>query len=273
MTEWNGHSELAELAHLPAAHPARAELETRISLMDPVGQERWRKILRETDLLYLQLPDVEVPAGLEARLMGLPAMRQNGRARLERFLVRPLATRWVALAACVLIAAGLATYIYWPRSLPAPPAVGMLDPAVAEKIAVLAVTHCQGQASLQISSSDAGKLQAALASQKLPVTVAVSPPRANFVLVGGGSCEFGTTRAAYTTWQAAGLTFTLFQFDGRALCVPSEFLVTTAAPAALGARALHYHVVIWPGRGPEGDWAMVLENDAALGAFMTRNCR
>jgi hypothetical protein len=269
MTQWDGQSELAELAHLPPSHPARAELESRISLMDSVAQERWRNILRETDAMYRELAQAPVPVELEERLLRIPSTRAAGRGRLERFLAQSLG--WKHLAACALIAVGILAFIYWPRSVPAPP-LQTLDPALAEKIAALAVQHSQGQASLEISSNDAGKVRTALASQNLPISVTVSAPRANLVLSGGGTCEFGPTRAACTRWQANGLNYTLFQFSGKALCVPSAFLAT-AVPTALGPGAVHYHVVIWPGNGEEGDWAMVLENDAALNAFMTRNCR
>jgi hypothetical protein len=270
MTGWNGESELAELAHLPVGHPARTELVTRIGRMDPIGQERWRRMLRETDLLYQQLGEVEIPIELEERLLQIPATRPRRQGGLERMLTRPMA--WTALAACLLIAVGILAYLEWPRTV-APPPLATLDPVLAEKIAALAVQHCQGQASLEISSSDAGKVRAVLASEHLPVSVTVSPPRETLMLRGGGTCEFGPARAAYTSWQAAGLNFTLFQFNGASLCVPEKFLTTTAIPAALGAKGIHYHVVIWPGHGQEGDWAMVLENDAALSAFMARNCR
>jgi hypothetical protein len=148
----------------------------------------------------------------------------------------------------------------------------LLDSALADKIARLAIQHRQAQASLDITSDDAGKVQAALAAHKVAITVTIAAPRANFVLRGGGTCDFGPTRAIFTDWQANGTICTLFQFDGKALGVPPLFLTTVATPKGSSPGSTQYHVVIWPGRDGEGIWALVLENDGALAGFMHGGC-
>jgi hypothetical protein len=269
MTYWDAQTEqLPELANLPSGHPGRTELEAQINLMDAPKRENWRNILRETDALYLDLAQVQVPAELEDRLLLIPSQRAAKRGRLERFLAEPMGWKHLA-AACALIAIGILAYTYWPQSTPT--ALDPLDPMTADKIATLAIQRCEAQAALDISTDDAGKVQAALASHNLPISVEVTAPQANLVLRGGGACNFGLTYAVYTRWQASNLTYTLFQFNGIDLRVPPSFRVTVASPTALSHGALRYHVVIWPGPGQQGDWALVLENDQALAGFM-RSC-
>jgi hypothetical protein len=113
---------------------------------------------------------------------------------------------------------------------------------------------------------------AALASHHLPITAAVRAPRPNFVLLGGGACDFGSGHALYTSWHVNNQNFTLFQFNGKDLCVPAGFLKTTTTPTLLGKSMPHDRVVIWRGDGQEGDWALVLQGDAAQDAYM-QSCR
>jgi hypothetical protein len=265
MNQWDAQSaHLAELATLPSSNPARAELEGQISLMDSSRQDRWRNILRETDALYFELAQVQIPAGLEEQLLLVPGERSAKRQKFERFLGEPIG--WKQLAACALIALGILAFVFWPKSVP--PELRLLDPALADKIAGLVIQHRQAQASMEISSDNAGKVQAALAARKPPVTVAVAAPRANFVLRGGGTCDFGSTRAVYTSWQANGFSCTLFQFDAKDLGVPPLFQTTVATPKSPPPGSAQYHVVIWPGRDGEGTWALLLESDGALAGFM-----
>ena len=265
MNNGNGESaHLSELANLPQSNPARAELEGQISLMSSTRQDRWRNILRETDALYFELAQVQIPAELQERLLMVPDRRAAKRDAFERFLAEPLG--WKHLAACALIAIGIFAYVFWPRGVPRQ--LQLLDPGLANKIATLAIQHRQAQASLEISSDNAGKVQAALAVHKLPITVAIEAPRAYFVLRGGGACDFGPTRAVYTSWQANSTTYTLFQFNGKDLGVPPLFLTTVATPNASSPGKVQYHVVIWPAGPGEGTWALLLENDAAMAGFM-----
>jgi hypothetical protein len=270
MTQWNGHSDLAELAQLPPTHPDRAKLEAQLALMEPAVQQRWRGILWETDALHLELARVHIPIDLEERLLLIPASRAARPGRWQRILAGT--TNWKSLAAGLLIAVGVLAYIFWPTSAPPPSPLQALDAPLADKIATLAIQHCQGQASLEISSSDAGKVLAVLASHHLPITAAVRAPRPNFVLVGGGACDFGGGHALYTSWHVNNQNYTLFQFNGKDLCVPSAFLKTMTTPTLLGKSMPHDRVVIWPGDGQTGDWVLVLQGDAAQDAYM-QSCR
>lgn len=251
---------LQELAHLPPADPRRAELHAQIQLMPPEDRDYWLQILQETDLLYAQATRPTVPPGLQEKLLALPDQppapwwKEAGNVQLG----------WKSLAACALIGIGIITYLFWP---PPPPGPRELSQSVAWPISRLAVSRQEAQPPLEVAGGDAGQVQTALSARGFSFPVMVLQPRVPLTLLGGGVCDFGPAPAVFTRWAGNGLTYTLYQFDGRKLGVPDRFLRTTEVPTQLWHDDLRYRVVIWPGRGAPCAWALVMQNDAAIDAF------
>src|ERR1700760_4500503 len=92
---------LQELASLRESDPRRKELEREISSMTEEERTQWMNVVKETDLLYEGLPQIEVPASLEAKLLELPRL-QTSSAPIGRIgFLHPRRLR--LYAACLLI--------------------------------------------------------------------------------------------------------------------------------------------------------------------------
>jgi hypothetical protein len=278
MTDWYPDEELRELANLPRGAAARQEMEARLAAIEPVEREYWLGYLHLTDRLYADLARVEIPAGFEERLLRVAdeapaATRWPAAQRRETMRSRPPAGRWLNwrwAAAFVLIALAGRNVWVWYSSLPAEP-----KPLAAEVAAVItdqAVDSLESHRELDVSGGDAGAVRDALAARGLPFAPMILHPRQHADLLGGGVVDFHGTPAAYTRWQADGMTYTVYQFDGTKLGVPAVFAVADRTPKEKWHDAEHYRVVIWPGKeipGKAGSctWAEVSESDGAQDLF------
>jgi hypothetical protein len=259
MTEWYPDEQLRELATLPRAAAARRSMESRLQAVEAVERQYWVEYLSLTDRLYAELAKVAVPAGLEQQLLRIceseasPVLQQATKK-----------TDWRWIAALVVIGMAVAARVYVllapppPRPVQLPPPA--LDPQVAELISNEAV---EAQPSFEVSISDSDKLKAALAARGLPFDVMVLHPSGPAQLESGGVCDFHGTPAVFTRWQGKGANYTVYQFDGTPLGVPTRFQTTTQTPTALWHGDAHYHVVIWPSHVGKCTWASVVDKDGA----------
>ena len=250
---------LNQLASLPPGHPDRRELEREITLMKEEDRTAWLNQMKETDLLYEGLPQIEVPPDLEARLLKLPGMKTAPVGRIYSRRLR-------LYAASLLILLPIAGYVYWtmPRTDMVPD-YHFLAPPLASDVASLAVQIHEAPPPLAIASSDSEKVQTTLdaeaKSYAMPFPSMLPKPKTPLQLQGGGVCAFGPTHAIFTRWTAGSTTYTLYQFDGKPLAISAGFSKTIVSTAG------HYRVSIWPGYGNPCTWALVLENKSAVEAF------
>ncbi len=205
-----------------------------------------------------------VPDHLQQRLLSIPNL--HVRPTWRSHLNQPVGWKHVAAVAVIAVAA-VASYLLWPNSVRP---LKLLNPAVAGRIASLAVANHKSP-TLLITSGDRQTVAHTLQSSRLPFTVTIPNPNGNATLLGGGLTNFDSAPAVFTRWQASGLTYTLYQFDGSPLQMPTSFLPTNTAPAPPSGTSPHYHALIWPGAEGQGDWALVLETDSAPNIFQGCN--
>jgi len=263
MTDWYPDEELRELASLRNGAPERQALVLRLASAAEAERDYWTDFLRLTDRLYAASARVEPPAGLEERLLLIADEQPMAAPRWKQVLRNSL--NWKSVAACLLIVLAARNLAVWWSSLP--PEKPLLASNVAAVISKDAVKFTDSNRALDVTGGDAGQVQTALASRGLPFPVMVLHPKVKLDLFGGGTCDLDGTPAAYTRWQSNGQNYTVFQFDGSKMGVPSDFRATSQTPSALWHDSRHYHVVIWPGKVGGCTWVVVMESDGAQDVF------
>jgi hypothetical protein len=254
---------LNELVNSPPGDPARKELEELLSKMDPAEQEIWLGMVKESDRLHAELISVDVPAGLDGRLLRI-ADAPAKKARWWRpGVLGPIGWKQ---AAALLMVIGVLTYLWWPSGEPVNVRPKPLDSELALKISNWALQN-QMQASLDVRSADPETVKAALKAKNLPFPVSMLEPVGKLELTGGGVCRFGTAPAAYTQWKSGDEVYTLYQFDGSELGVPDDFQETEQSPDQNPQANANVRVKIWPGGGGLCTWALVTDTDSASNLF------
>jgi hypothetical protein len=252
--------QLHELISLPPGDPRRAELDSRLAPMTGEERARWLQVMKETDIYYEGLPQIEVPADLQAKLLEIPR-KQEAPAIAGR--IRPRRLR--LYAACLLILLPIAGFAVWnmPHSDTTPASLALADDKATE-VANLAVGSHEGKLPLMITSNDRAAVETALQgemkSNDMAFPAVVPEPKTALTLDGGGVCKFGKTYAAFTRWSSGSTTYTLYQFDGKPLDIKPGFTKTIVS-------AKGYKVSIWPGYGNPCTWALVSSDKAGLEAF------
>ncbi len=268
---------LLELASLPPGDPGRKDLDRELELIPEAERARWRHVMNETDLLYTNLPQVDVPPDLEAKLLQIPSAPQTA-AQSGSLAPAPLAKiaprRWGLYAASLLILVPIAGFAIWnmphagtvPGPVVAIPAV-VFDASKANEVASLAEQLQLSPPPLSITSSDPVVVQQALDGSfkthvsRFPAMVLQPKLPASATLLGGGVVPFGNTYAAFTRWTSGSNTITVYQIDGQPLKIPDSFdkaLVTTQNG---------HFVSIWPGYGYPCTWACVADSKSNAELF------
>ncbi|HUO06870.1 MAG TPA: hypothetical protein VM008_00930 [Phycisphaerae bacterium] len=217
-------------------------------------------MMKETDIFYDSLPQVEIPADLQAKLLEIP-QKQEAPAIAGRIGPRRLRL----YAACLLILLPIAGYALWnmPRSDTQPVSLALAADKAAE-VANLAVESHEAKLPLAVTSNDRAAVEAALQGEMkpndMPFPAIVPAPKTALTLEGGGVCRFGSMRAVFTRWSAGSKTYTLYQFDGKPLDIKPGFNKTIVS-------AKGYKVSIWPGYENPCTWALVSSDRAGLEAF------
>lgn len=247
MSEQNGHPlDPIEIASLHSQDALRQQF---IEQIPESERAHWEAEFALTDRLRQGLADVEIPNDLHDRLMKIPE-------RPVKWSERRIDNR--VAAAIFLIVAGLAIYFFFGRQ-PAVP--GPLAASIGNSIATLAAQHNDAQ--VTVTSEDANVVGKALQASGMDVPVLMLKPTAGTSLVGGGTCDFGGTKAAFTRWKSAAASYTLFEFNGKKLGAPELFVAAMVTPHD----QMQMRVFIFPGTGGKCCWALVLENNSASNVF------
>ena len=89
---------MEEVCALPAEDALRKEVEAAVRRSGPAAEATWADLLSEDRALRHHLQDVQVPVGLEARLLSLPSRAATTASKTRR---RVLVS--IAMAACALL--------------------------------------------------------------------------------------------------------------------------------------------------------------------------
>lgn len=259
MSSENGHSlERLEVASLPPEDPQRQELQARLTSLTAEDRAAWERELVLTDRLRIALADVNPPADMPQRLLSVmeDARKITPPAAAAKSDLLKLKVDWRVAAAVLLIVGLIGAYIV--VSQPTKPT--LLKPDLAHTLATYAVKN-HAAAPLEIASADPAAVQNALQAHTVDFPVMLLQPDEGVTLEGGGICDFGPAKAAYTQWQGAGATYTLFEFNGKKFGIPAKFIPTTNQPAELWHDQLHYQVFFFAGSGGKCCWALVMESE------------
>ncbi|MCC7140033.1 MAG: hypothetical protein IT460_16555 [Planctomycetes bacterium] len=241
---------MGEAASLPPDHPQRVEMQAEVSRLGAWAEAEWLALLEEGERWRLELVRVEVPEGLEDRLLSIPA-----EVRVPTFS-RLLGLRrgiWAAVAAALLVAVGAWLALGQGGS---EPSTRPLD-----TLAMLAMNDHLDTHSLDVTSGDPKEVEAGL-YERIPFEIRWPDFRGAIRLEGGRRCTLGSHPVCFTTWRKDGVRFTLLQIRRRDFGLPEHLAPTTVTPKGAAAGKKPLDVLIWT----EGDvgWALVADDPSAL---------
>src|SRR5262245_27821721 len=246
---------MGEAASLPPEHPQRIEMQGEVSRLGAWAESEWLSLLEEGERWRLELGRVDVPEGLEDRLLRIPA-ESRGPA-LSLLGVRP--RTWLAVAAALLV--GIGVWLALGRGGPEP------TPRPLDTLAMLAVNDHFHTHSLDVTSSDPKEVESGLRA-KIPFEIRWPEFDSPIRLEGGRRCTLGTHPVCFSTWRQGGVRFTLLQVRRRDFDLPEGLRPTTITPKEAAAGRKPMDVLIWT-EGADG-WALVADDPAALAAVRPR---
>ena len=217
-----------DAALLPEDDPRRRQVLRRLEDADSRIQLAWADRLREVERLRLALRHVDVPGGLEQRLMGIPATVRRG-WRL---------TRWrgaAVLAAAVITTAAIVTLLRTSST-------GTIADA-ASRLAALAINDHAGRPILTVMTEDPREVEAQLAAAAFAVRIPALDER--YTLLGGRVCSFGTRPIVYTRWRKDDHDHSLYQVRLTDFGLPGDLLPTTVTTPPTPGNPIGHRVVIW----------------------------
>ncbi len=223
---------MEEAVILPPEDPQRQAVETAIAGEEAWAKEEWLDLLREDELLRLELRRVSSPAGLEQRLLSIPEeVRRPG-------LFVP---RWFGVAAAILVfamGAGLLRHFH--------KAAGFSEQI--NNIALFAASDHVNNHLLAMKMGDKTAIVTHL-SKQVPFKVKIPNLPSGFQLIGGRKCSLGTRTVVYTRWKWRQIGYSLFQLCPKDFDLPDAFprqIVSTKGPAMAGEPC---EILIWAENG------------------------
>jgi len=247
--------EWLECAMLPAEDPQRIAFARQVAAAnDAALRDAWERETALTDALLTTLPKVQVPTGLEEKLVRIadaPATPARSGFR-----------GWKIAAALFLMAGLIAVASIWMRGDATPPT---LAPALSRSLASMAVMNAN--TTPDIASPDAAVVKAKLESYGFDFPVLILQPLEGTNLLGGGKADFAGTKAVYTKWESSGFHYTLYEFNGKNVGAPPLFSTVREDPQDLWRGNEHYAVVLFPGSGGKCCWALVMDKQEAPNVF------
>ncbi len=238
---------LEEIAALPPGPQREAACALRRTTMTEQERQTFDVVLHENDALrHDTIAEVALPVGVLDRLREIPdAAPRLGLFR--RLMKEPLG--WKQVAALLVVSVGL----WWVYGIATAPFVPRpLDAATAQSITRLAMAHQQSGPTLEYRNSDRDKVLEAINLHKMPFAVMIPDPGHGYELVGEGTCKLGDVAAVFTQWKGDGTELTLYQFDGRPLGAPLQFI------PAEGPTDTQHSVTIWSGVPGPCTWVVVI---------------
>ncbi|MFH1069013.1 MAG: hypothetical protein V1794_05260 [Candidatus Glassbacteria bacterium] len=252
---------MLEASFLEPGDPRREEVEQAIAREGGWAGEEWVKLLEENRRLSREVARVELPAGLEERLLAIGA-RAGRAAAIEKMLGSRAFLR-VAAVAVLTVAIGWAANLYLRRAGPV---------HEIETIAVLALSNHVTNPDVTVITLDPQYLEEHLRAA-VPFEI-VMPAVNNLSLIGGRSESLGTHPVVYTRWASGDGRCSLYQFRSSDFNLPEQ----TGKEVIPGSRVncpvaldKNCDVVIWTesGRG----YALVADSRNALNCVSNRGAR
>jgi len=253
---------MAEAVALPTDDPARREVLARVREAGDWAQAEWVELVELDERLRMQLSRVEVPEGLERRLLAIPGETAEGAGRSAgegwRWGVFRRRSVVAAMAAAVLLGALLAVLFLSVRSADSRPAL--------MQIAELAVADHRSGSALTIQSTDPDTVYTALADAS-PLAVQRADLGPRYRLEGGRACKFDDLPVVLTRWDRDGRPHSLYQFHPEHFGMPDritrqDLWLTNEGDRGATHTAAAHRVIVWVQDG-EG-FALVCEEEDPL---------
>lgn len=247
---------MGEAASLPPDDPKRQEMQAEVSRLGPWAEAEWLALLEEGERWRLELSRVDVPEGLEERLLRIPS---EAHAHPFAGIVRSGRMAWIGLAAAVLLAVG--AWSLFGKDGPEP------RPLPLDSLALLAMNDHLDSHTLDVASADPKAVESGL-HDRIPFPIRWPDLGSEIKLEGGRRCTLGSHPVCFTTWRKDGVRFTLLQIRRTDFALPKDLAPVAVTPkgAAAGKRPLE--VLIWT-EGEVG-WALVADDPAALASVRPR---
>ena len=187
---------MGEAVALPPDDPMRVEMQGEVARLGAWAEKEWLALLEEGERWRIELRRLDVPEGLEERLLRIPEERLRGRLPV-------LSLRAWALVAAAVVLVGLGVWLAIPREVAPPP-----DPL--QTLAMLAMNDHLDTHTLDVKAEDAATLREGL-KHKIPFEIRVPDLGGALRLEGGRRCTLGSHAVCFTTWRDASGRFTLLQ--------------------------------------------------------------
>lgn len=242
------HRAMGEAAALPADDPQRIAMQAEVSRLGPWAEAAWLALQQEGERWRLELARVEVPAGLEDRLLRIPT--DAPATPLSRLLHPSLLAR-VSLAAGLVLAVG-AWFLFAGR--PTTP-----DPI--EAVALMARNDHLETHDLDVRGTEAAAVATGL-HDRIPFDIHFPALGESLRIEGGRRCTLGSHPVCFTTWRRDGARLTLLQLRRTDFGLPANLVPTLVTPRGAAAGAPPVDVLVWT----EGEfgYALVSSEPSAL---------
>jgi hypothetical protein len=243
---------MSGMAALSPDDPLRLELEGKVAAAGEWARIEWLRLLGAEGALRDRLRRVEVPPGLEERL--LASARTAGRTHSALRLSRG----WLAAAAVLLLA--LSSAFLLPRLR-----TSLESGKELKTLALLAVNNHINSQEVSVVTLDPLFLERELGGA-VPFRIVLPSVRTGLSLVGGRQCAFGSRPAVYSRWEGPQDKCSLFQFRCSDFGISNQVGKEVIRCEQTGNRAVEgcrCRVIIWSeeGRG----YALVTDNTDPLG--------
>ncbi len=220
---------LSEASSLPADDPHRLEIQAEVATRGGWVEKEWLALLAEGERWRIELSRVEIPDGLEDRLLAIPddprALR-TPLARLPRWA-------WAAAAAAVLVALSLWSF------LPSKNAEGPV-----QTLALLALNDHLDAHPVEVATADPAALAVGL-RERVPFDVTLPRMPDDLRLAGGRRCTLGSHAVAFTSWGGSRGRVTLLKLLRTDFDLPEDLAPTIVTPSAAAAKAHPLDVLLW----------------------------
>lgn len=247
---------MGEAASLPPDDPQRQEMQSEVSRLGAWAEAEWLALLEEGERWRLELSRVQVPEGLEDRLLRIPA---DSRARSLSRVLRGSRFAWIGIAAAVLVA--VSAWFLVGRGGPE------AKPGPLDSLAALAVNDHLESHALEVASANPKEVEAGL-HDRIPFEIRWPDLGSGLELQGGRRCTLGSHPVCFSTWRKDGVRFTLLQIRRSDFNLPKDLAPVAVTPKGPAAEEKTLDVLIWT----EGDvgWALVADDPAALASVRPR---
>jgi hypothetical protein len=222
-------------------------MQSDVSNLGPWAEAEWLALLQEGERWRLELTRVELPEGLEERLLRIPSDRRSG--AISRMLGIPRLA-WAAMAAAVVLAV-CAWFVLGDRES---------QPTPVEALARLAVNDHVETHTLDVRG-DAEPAVASGLRDRIPFEIRFPDFGGGLAIEGGRLCTLRSHPVCFTTWRRDGVRLTLLQLRRIDFGLPADLSPTVVAPEGTAA-SRPLDVLVWT--TGEFGYALVADEPSAL---------